>query len=112
MNPSVRRIIQGVLGVAAIACFAIAMQYMHRSGCSADLKTGSWGDINLALAFESLAIVWGTASAVLLALLAASFPGRSAHARAGAAIGAGVLGYIVLISASIHVQMEAIQRCT
>jgi hypothetical protein len=111
MSLSLRNVAQAILGVAAIACFAIAMQCMHRSGCSADFKTSSLGGINLALAFESMAIVWGTASAVFLALLAASFPAGSPHSRAGVAVGAGVLGYMVLFGASIHVQMEAIQQC-
>jgi hypothetical protein len=69
------------------------------------------GGIKLALAFESMAIVWGTASAVFLALLAASFPARNPQSRAGVAVGAGVLGYMVLFGASIHVQMEAVQQC-
>jgi hypothetical protein len=104
------RLVQTILGVAAIACFATAMHFMHKAGCAGDLKSGL-GNTNLALSLEGQRTAWGTASALVLALLAASFPGRSVLARAGIAVGAGVLGYIVLIAGAVQVESAAIRSC-
>ena len=106
---AILRVAQSFLGLAAIACFGAAMHYMHKAGCAGSLKVGT-GDINLALSLEGQASSWGFASAILIALLAASFRGRSTLARVGIAVGVGVLGCLVFVAASVQVGSEAI-RC-
>jgi len=105
------RLVQVVLGLAAIACFAAAMHFMHKSGCAADLKSGI-GNTTLAVSLDSQGTSWGVASAMLLGLLAASFPGRSVPVRIGLAAGAGALGYIVLVAGAVQVASEAIRSCS
>lgn len=78
------------------------MRFSYQAGCNGDLKSGV-GNIELALSLERQGVAWGTASAALLALLAASFPARSVLARVGIAFGVGALGYIVLVAGIVQV---------
>lgn len=93
-----------------VGLFAAAMYFMHQSGCAADLKTGSTGDIAEALRLESHATGYALASGTLLVLLVASFA-RSALGRVGVAAASGLLFYAVFLAGAFQVSVEAAKSC-
>lgn len=56
-------------------------------------------------------MIWGFMCVGLLASLVVSFPGRSLLARAGIAIAAGVLGYMLLVASAVQIETAAVQSC-
>ncbi len=93
-----------------VVLFAAAMHFMHQSGCAADLKTGSTGDLSEALRLESHATGYGLASGSLLVLLAASFA-RSSLGRVGVAAASGLLFYVVFLAGAFQVAVGAAKSC-
>lgn len=90
--------------------FAAAIYFMHQSGCTADLKAGSTGDIAEALRLESQGTAYGLASGALWVLLVASFA-RSAIGRVGVAIASGLLFYAVFLAGAFQAAVEATKPC-
>lgn len=105
-----RLLLRTTCTVLVVVLFAAAMHSMHQSGCAADLKTGSTGDIAEALRLESHATGYGLASGTLLVLLVASFA-RSALGRVGVAAASGLLFYAVFLAGAFQVAVAAAKSC-
>jgi hypothetical protein len=74
------------LAVISVCCFSLLAYYSYKTGCTADLKTGSLGDPQLALHFSGIAMAW-LAAGVLSGTVAVSIlPGVVASTRAGLAL--------------------------
>jgi hypothetical protein len=85
--------------------------YMYRAGCTADLKGGSWGDHQLALELEFLAVAYGLAASLLLALFAAMSTASGATRRAVTFLGVGLLSLALILGAGFFVETEGIKAC-
>ena len=105
-----RLLLRTTCAALVVGLFAAAMHFMHRSGCAADLKTGSTGDIAEALRFESHATGYALASGTLLVLLMAS-SARSALGRVVIATASGLLFYAVFLAGAFQVSLEATKSC-
>ena len=102
---------QSACAVSTVFLFVVAMRFMYQSGCIADLKTGSRGDIYQALALESQGGTSGLASAVMLALLVATFS-QSMAGRVGAVVFSTTVFYMVFFAGSVYFQNAGITSCT
>ena len=74
------------LAVLSVCCVSLLAYYSYKTGCTADLKTGSFGNPQLVLHFSGIAMAWlavgvlsGTVAVIIL-------PGVKASTRAGLAL--------------------------
>jgi hypothetical protein len=48
-----RAILSSVVALASAASFGLSLWFSYKSGCAGDLKTGSYGDMQLALRYDA-----------------------------------------------------------
>jgi hypothetical protein len=110
MEISHRLLFRTTCAALVVGLLAAAMYFMHRSGCAADLKTGSTGDVAEALRLESHATGYALAGGTMLVLLLASIA-RSALGRVVIAAASGLLFYAVFLAGAFQVSVEATKSC-
>ena len=100
------------LAVICCVCVALLSVYSYKTGCTADLKTGSWGDTELALHFSQISLAW-LVSAVITAILAISFlPGLVASTRAALATTFFFIGGLGLWYLAYRVEVMGMFACS
>jgi hypothetical protein len=98
------------LGVLSVVSFAFSFWLMFRAGCAGDLKTGSYGDPQLALELESIAMPFFLLGAVGLMALTASLK-RPMPQRIGIAAASVLFGGPLLWLLAIQFEVWGVQAC-
>ncbi len=111
MNAHTRQILRAVLFLAFMATADAWAYYMYRAGCMADLKGGTWGNHQLALETEMLAVAIGLAACALLGALLASATGYDAKRRTVWFLGGVLTGVVVIFAAGFYIETEGIRVC-
>ena len=97
------------LFVAATAAWA---HQIHLAGCTADLKSGTWGNPALALEIESRAVLFGLLASGMLgiALALTATPGAIAN-RTFRFFAGAVVCFGILLVAGIYIEAQSTASC-
>ena len=99
------------LAVLSVCCVSLLAYYSYKTGCTADLKTGSFGNPQLALHFSGIAMAW-LAVGVLSGTVAVSIlPGVKASTRAGLALAFFLFGGGGFWLLGTYFEAVGIQHC-
>ncbi|SRR5712691_12109168 len=99
------------LGAISFVSFAVSFWLMFRAGCAGDLKTGSYGDVRLALELENAAIPFFAFGAVGLVAFIASLKIVPVPQRIGIAAACVLFGGPLLWLLAIQFEVWGIQAC-
>jgi hypothetical protein len=94
----IRAALSSFLVLASVASFALSLWFSYEAGCAGDLKTGSFGDMQRALHYDSASgysLVLGSLLGVVGALLAGPISPRAARVAAVGFIPAAIVTWLI-----------------
>jgi len=100
------------LAALSAACVSLLCWYSYRTGCAADLKTGSWGNIELALHYSQVSFVWLVLALLVGILAIVALPGRDAPTRAAMATVFFFAGGLAFWLLDHHFEVMGLQACS
>jgi hypothetical protein len=93
-----RTLLPSLLGIASVASFGLSLWFSYQAGCAGDLKSGNYGDMQLALHYEGVSgysLVGGTLLGVVAAILAGRSAPRIARIAAVGIIPAAIVLWLI-----------------
>jgi hypothetical protein len=99
------------LAVLSVFCVSLYAYYSYKTGCTADLKTGSLGDPQLALHFSSIAMAWLAAGVMSGTVAVSVLPGVEASIRAGLAVAFFFFGSGGFLLLGAYSEAVGLQHC-
>jgi hypothetical protein len=100
-----------LLLACAGALFAGSVYFMFQAGCAGDLKTGSVGDLSLALKIESKGATLGMLSVALAAASVARHKALSPVVRAIGCVAAVLVAWAVVTFVGLEAEARGVRSC-